>query len=70
MRPLQKSARSGVDTVDYLGFNYRGDGSADKTKDDGNALQDMARDLPELAGRLDSMKDEALKQTSLCTKEP
>ena len=34
----------------------------DRTKDGGDALRDMARDLPELAGRLDFMKDEALKQ--------
>ncbi len=34
----------------------------DRTKDDGDALQDMARDLPELAGRLGVMKEEALRQ--------
>ena len=34
----------------------------DQTKGDGDALQDMARDLPELAGRLGFMKDEALRQ--------
>ena len=34
----------------------------DETEGDRNALQDMARDLPELAGRLGLMKDEALKQ--------
>lgn len=35
---------------------------ADRTNDNGDALQDMARDLPELAGRLDFMKEEALRQ--------
>ena len=34
----------------------------DRTKDNGEALQDVARDLPELSGRLASMKDEALKR--------
>ncbi len=34
----------------------------DETEGDRNALQDMARDLPELAGRLGFMKDEALRQ--------
>ena len=34
----------------------------DRTDNDGDVLLDMARELPELAGRLDFMKDEALKQ--------
>ena len=34
----------------------------DRTEDNGDALQGMARDLPELGGRLAFMKDEALKQ--------
>ena len=34
----------------------------DETEGDRDTLQDMARDLPELAGRLGFMKDEALKQ--------
>ncbi len=33
----------------------------DESERDREVLQDMARDLPELAGRLGSMKDEALK---------
>jgi hypothetical protein len=37
--------------VGYLGFDHGGDGLVDRTKDGGDALQDMARDLPELAGR-------------------
>jgi hypothetical protein len=35
---------------------------ADRSKGDGDALQDMARELPELAGRLGFMKDEALRE--------
>lgn len=34
----------------------------DRTQNDGDTLLDIARDLPELAGRLASMKDEALKE--------
>lgn len=34
----------------------------DRTQSDGDTLLDIARDLPELAGRLASMKDEALKE--------
>ncbi len=34
----------------------------DGSERDRDDLQDMARDLPELAGRLVSMKDEALKR--------
>ena len=34
----------------------------DETEGDRNALQDMARELPDLAGRLGFMKDEALRQ--------
>ena len=34
----------------------------DRTEGDGGALQDMARELPELAGRLGFMKDEALRE--------
>ncbi len=34
----------------------------DGSERDREALQDMARDLPEVAGRLASMKDEALKR--------
>lgn len=32
----------------------------DKNGDEQDTLQDMARDLPDLAGRLGSMKEEAL----------
>lgn len=34
----------------------------DRTQGDENTLLDMARDLPELAGRLASIKDEVLKE--------
>ena len=34
----------------------------DRTEDNGDALQGMARALPKLGGRLAFMKDEALKQ--------
>lgn len=34
----------------------------DGNERDGEVLQDMARDLPEVAGRLASTKDEALKR--------
>ncbi len=34
----------------------------DRTQSDENALLDIARDLPELAGRLASMKEEALRE--------
>lgn len=34
----------------------------DRSQSDGDTLLDIARDLPELAGRLASMKDEALKE--------
>ncbi len=34
----------------------------DETEGDRNVLQDMARELPELAGRIGLMKDEVLKE--------